>query len=122
MKGLIFFDKVALLFILAAFFTVGIHLGGGRRSEEKSRAEITVAVEKIKGIPSGEILIDGKYGCTLVSYSEKEIIFSCEGLFSEAGFLLSGAKYVSKNQPIKVFSQNSYFEGRIIFISAEPPR
>ncbi len=120
MIKVVFFDKIILFFILAAFFTTGFHIVENKVGEKKYHAEVTVKIEKISGIPSSDILVDGKYGCTLMSFDENEIIFFCDGFLSEAGFLLSGAKYLSKNQPIKAFSGTCYFEGRIIFISPKP--
>ena len=120
MKDITFFDKFILFFIAAACFAVGLHIGENKADEKEYYARLTVNIEKMSGTPIADVLVDGKYDCSLVSFGNGEVVLSCEGFLSEAGFLLSGAKYISKNQPIKAFSGSCYFEGRIISISLEP--
>ena len=102
-------------FILCALFSIGYHVGKDRSVDFKENALITVKLEKIKRTPEENdmVLIDGKYECRLVSIENGELSLLCEGYFNEAGFLFSGCKYISKNQPLKALEEWGYFEGRV---------
>ena len=115
MKRLVFFDAISVMAALALLFTVGFHIGKDDEPYRKIQFEIVIIPEKISGAPLEDkvTMIDGKYECRIKSYGYDRIVISCDGYFSEAGYLLSGAKYVSVNQPISASQSGGYFEGRI---------
>lgn len=120
-KRINLFDAVTLLSIFAMLFSVGLHLGKPKRSEKTLSAEITVNVVKIKLSEIDEdFFIDGKYGCELIGIEGNTLRLLCSGKQREAGFLMSGAKYLSKNQPIEIKSDSSYIYGRITEIALSP--
>ena len=109
------FDKLLLFSLLAALFTVGFHLGKGGETSEKIEFEMLILPVKISGEPSGEAvsLIDGKYECRVLEFGRERIVLLCEGFYTDAGYLLSGAKYVSAGQPLRASQEWGYFEGVI---------
>ena len=148
MKNMRFFDTVLLLTLILLFFTVGFHLGKDNEQLEVKQAYVTLRLEKSKlsevpltegenqgdsdpeasfygtaegdiDISSLKIKIDGKYDCRIVDLREDTLTVCCEGIYTEAGFLTSGAKYLSKNQPLEILGSGAYFYGRIIEIKKE---
>lgn len=115
MKKLLFFDGFCLAALLSLLFTVGFHIGADKSQSEKIKFEIVISPEKISGEPSDNAitLIDGKYECTVKEFRADKIVILCEGYCYDAGYLLSGAKYVSLNQPIKASQPWGYYDGRI---------
>lgn len=115
MRRVVFFDGFCLIAIISLLFTIGFHIGNDEERYEKISFEIVLIPRKISGEPpeSRATLIDGKYECTLKEFGEERIVILCEGYYSEAGFLLRGAKYVSANQPIKASQDWGYYDGRI---------
>ncbi|MBQ9070059.1 MAG: hypothetical protein IJY23_01750 [Clostridia bacterium] len=111
-----FFDKLFFLAFIFMLFALGFHLGKQNDGQEKLEAVVTINLEKSKGSADGSVLIDGKYECITISLDDNRLTLLCEGQMEEAGFLLLGAKYIAKNQPIKVSSDSGYFEGRIVSI------
>lgn len=109
------FDKIIFLTLLSMLFTIGYHIGSVKDTSIKQNAEITLKLDKLKGAPKENelIMIDGKYECFALSFEEDEINLLCQGYYTEAGFLFSGCKYLSKNQPIKASFPSGYLEGRI---------
>lgn len=120
MKKLVFFDTFFFFSILALLFAAGFHIGKDEEPYRKIRFEIVISPEKISGTPTedGITLIDGKYECKIKSFDRTKIVLLCDGYHSDAGYLLSGAKYVSVNQPIKASQPWGYYEGRIYDIYA----
>ena len=148
MKNMRFFDTVSLLALLLIFFTVGVHLGKDKEEASVERVCVSVRLERSKlaevslaesekqndsgpeasfygtaegdiDVSSLKIKIDGKYDCRIVDLREDTLTVSCEGIYTEAGFLTSGAKYLSKNQPLEILGSGAYFYGRIIEIKKE---
>ncbi|MBE6536426.1 MAG: hypothetical protein E7673_00580 [Ruminococcaceae bacterium] len=113
-KRMTFFDAVTLFATVSMLFSIGWHIGKPRKNDVEVSAEITVTLVKAKYNESDkELLIDGKYGCDVIYLSDGEMIICCSGKYREAGFLTSGAKYLSNNQPIEIKGESSYFYGRI---------
>ena len=79
---------------------------------------VTVKVGKISGDAEStkEILIDGKYDCTATVLGDT-VTFVCRGSETESGFLISGAKYIALNQPLRASGEGFYVEGRITDVS-----
>ena len=93
------FNTFCILALLAAFFVLGCHLGEERNENSSTVFTVTLHPEKISGTPgSGAVaLIDGKYECSVEKFEKEEIVLICKGSYTEAGYLLSGAKYLSLN-------------------------
>ncbi len=116
MRGARFFDLFTLFAALSLCFTVGFHVGRDKETAVSERAEVTVALYRAKipdGIADTELKIDGKYECKLLELTEGELTLALFGSHAEGGFLTSGAKYLSKNQPLEVIGTDAYFYGRI---------
>ena len=116
MRRIYFFDLFALFAVLCLCFTVGFHLGSEKETAVSARAEVRVTLYRSKipdEISETELKIDGKYECELLDVSDGELTLAIFGSYSEGGFLTSGAKYLSKNQPLEVLGTNAYFYGRI---------
>ncbi len=109
------FNSFCILSLLAAFFVLGCHLGNESNECTSTVFTVTVHPEKVSGTPdSGAMaLIDGKYECAVEKFEKDEIVLICKGSYTEAGYLLSGAKYLSLNQPVKAIQDWGYFDGRI---------
>lgn len=122
----VFFDVFCVFSLFALLFTVGFHVGNEESSYEKISFTTVIRPDKVSGAPDGDriALIDGKYECTVIEFENDRIVLLCDGYYSEAGYLLSGAKYLSVNQPIKASQSWGYFDGRIcdIRIADMPPR
>ena len=121
MRELCFFDALTFLALLAAFFTVGIHLGKPKVEDTVYQAEITVKLFRSKipdSIEDVDLKIDGKYKCSLSRLEDDSLSLYVDGSCKEAGFLTSGAKYLSKNQPLEILGEGAYFYGRITRIEA----
>lgn len=118
MKKMRFFDTLCLFAILLLLFSIGFHIGEGEAESEASTALVSVRLEKMKlGESTEELLVDGKYKCDMVSLENGILTIRCELKRLEAGFLFSGAKYISKNQPLEILGGGSYFFGRISSIT-----
>lgn len=120
-----FFDVLTLFAVLCLFFTVGFHLGREKETAVSERAEVTVTIYRSKipdEISETELKIDGKYECELLDVSDGELTLALFGSYAEGGFLTSGAKYLSKNQPLEVIGTNTYFYGRITRIEIPAAR
>ncbi len=107
-----------LLFITIAvslLFTIGFNIGKSPKENQTAFAITELKLEKSKGfLEIGETcFIDGKYEATVLFFSKEKLIFKTRGSEEDAGFLMCGAKYISKNQPLKIHSNSGYFEGRI---------
>ena len=122
LNKLVFFDVFCLISIFALLFTVGFHIGDEREDYEKIQFEVVISPEKVSGSPDGELitLVDGKYECIIQEFERDRIVILCDGYYSEAGYLLSGAKYVSVNQPIKASQPWGYYDGRIYDVYRVP--
>lgn len=116
------FDIFVVFFIFALLFTVGFHIGKDEDSAVKGSLYAGVCTKKTVGEPYvGEVCyIDERYPVTAFSVQDGIIVFSCEGDMLEAGFLLDGAKYISENQPVRIFWESGFCEGRIISLGELP--
>ena len=112
------YDIFLFLSTLCLLFTIGFHLGKDKTKELPVYMNVTVEVTKIKGTPtaSAVALIDGRYSTVITDFDDGSVTLICSGSFHEAGFLLGGAKYIAKNQPINATADFGYFEGRITSI------
>ncbi len=110
-----FFDKLFILFILFALFTVGYHIGKERSEDGSVTFALSIAPEEeMNGaFFETEGYIDGKYKIYGVRYEDGVYVFMCDGLIGPLGFLAGGAKYLAKNQPIKIWGEYSLIVGRI---------
>ena len=123
MKKMCFFDTLCLFAVLSLLFSVGFHIGEGEKKIEEGTALVSVRLEKMKlGESTEELLVDGKYECDTVSLENGILTLRCKVKRLEAGFLFSGAKYISKNQPLEIVGGGSYFFGRISSITPEKIR
>ncbi len=113
-RKLRFFDFLSFFGALCLLFTVGFHLGLGKREKASESLLVSLRLETASvNNEDGELLIDGKYGCSVVGISDGVLFFECSGVRTEAGFLLSGAKYICKNQPLEMVGDRGRFYGRI---------
>ena len=121
MKKISFFDAFIIFSLLSLFFVIGCHLGKNNDRYAACEFILTVIPEKTYGTPNEDMkaLIDGKYECTVLEYRADKIVLLCSGYYSDAGYLLSGAKYISLNQPIKASQPWGYFDGKIHAIGTE---
>ena len=119
-KKPVFFDTVCILAIFSMLFSIGFHIGKDKKHNERHTFVISIDSEKISGSPDeiSEVKIDGKYPCKFISISNNTMTLSSFGLVLDAGYLLCGAKYISKNQPIVATADWGFFEGRIVDIKA----
>ena len=119
MKKVLSFDSLILFFLIAAFFTVGYHLGGGSDSEvsESILLELSLSVSRGDINGSGTPKIDGRSDATVIFLDENEAHLITKAKRTRAGWLLPSGKYVSENQPIKFYSDTVYIEGRIKSLS-----
>ena len=115
------FDKLAFLLLLAILFSLGIHIGKSSNDTRDTSLIITLSLERHWGEPytDEEIFIDGKYPTRLISYDGEIITVRTEGRLLEPGYLINGAKYLSPNQPLKIYRDIAGFEGRILAIREE---
>ena len=115
MRRIYSFDLICLFFVLAAFFTVGLHLGGDKdaSSYETILIELSLTVNKGKISEGDAPRIDGRCEADLVFLNESKAEIRVEAQRTSAGWLLSSGKYVSENQPLKFYSDTFYIEGRI---------
>ena len=115
-KRMCFFDTVCTVALICLLFTIGFHIGKEKEKQVPGHVLINVSVERFKDERNlNNVMIDGKYECQIVSFDGKSLKLICRGEYTEAGFLASGAKYLSKNQPIEIVG-DSYFFGRITSI------
>ena len=112
------YDIIYPIFIILLLFTVGLHIGKSEEAIVTEEKHITVSISKTKGIPicAAEVRIDGKYTAKLISANEKTLTILITGEELEAGFFAFRAKYICLNQPIVLFAEWGYAEGRIIAI------
>ena len=110
------FNIFCFITVLLLLFTVGYQIGRERIPEERISVIVRIGAEKISGepLPSSSGFVDEKYEVQLMSREDRDVYILCEGSLTEAGFLLSGAKYLSANQPINLYGENFGVEGRII--------
>ena len=120
MKKVRFFDTLCLFAILSLLFSVGFHIGKNEEDTARGTVLVSVSLQKMKlGDSIDELLVDGRYECETVSLENNVLTIRCEGMKTDAGFLFSGAKYISKNQPLEILGGGSYFYGRIKSITPE---
>ena len=120
MKKVRFFDLFCIFTALMLLFTVGFHIGFKEDDDALWEAIISIRIEKSKlSDISDEVMIDGRYDCEIISLDDGILTLRCEGKYSEAGFLASGAKYLSENQPLEIIGGANYFFGRIASIDKE---
>ena len=114
-----FFDVLSILFFLSAMFVIGYHFGNDKSDYAQKEFTLTILPEKISGSPDDSYTakIDGKYECSVIEFGEEKIILSCQGYYSDSGYMLLGAKYVSPNQPISAIQSWGYFNGKIYEIT-----
>ncbi len=100
---------------MSFFFTVSFNMASADEIIKEETMTIEVKLEKFKGSAKiGEdCFIDGKIKASITAFSGERISFDCRGSIEKAGFLMAGSKYISKNQPIKIHTNSSYFEGRV---------
>ena len=114
MKKLHFFDAVCIFTAIALCFTVGFHIGRDKEKSTETNALVTIKLEKVKLSDNPALLlIDGKYECDSVNIDGSMLTLRCRVKELEAGFLFSGTKYISVNQPIEILGRESYLYGRI---------
>ena len=122
MKKLRSFDTVCLLALFSLLFSIGFHIGGGEKEHPNGTALVSLALEKTKiGESIDNLRVDGRHECETVSLDNDILTLRCKGKLTDAGFLFSGAKYISKNQPLEILGDGSYFYGRIISLTHESP-
>lgn len=115
------FDILTTFFLLAMIFTLGFHSAKGRSEIKKETLTANVSLEKIVGKPRVDEIcyIDERYPLTATEIKDTVIVFTCSGNVTEAGFLLDGAKYLSENQPVRIFWESGFCEGRILTLGDE---
>ena len=120
MKTINRFDALALLILLAALFTVGIHIAS-RGTDEPIEHTVNIMIAASgDGVAAGcEALIDGKLSATVTAAEAEYITLTCRGKLCEAGVLIGGTKYLALNQPIKAKCTEKFVEGRIIRLVIE---
>lgn len=119
MKKICFFDLITLAAALCVCFAIGFHIGRDEEAAVPVCVEVTLKLYKSKipdSISDTELKIDGKYDCELLSLDGEAMSIALYGSYQDAGFLISGAKYLSENQPLEIIGKNTYFYGRILHI------
>ena len=114
------FDIFCIFVLFSILFAIGTHIGKPRYIASEDRIFISVEIEKSKGDISqcSDILIDGKIKTEDCFFEENILYLEALCKITEAGYFLCGGKYISINQPIKLFWQEGYMEGRISDISS----
>ena len=109
------FDKLFFIFLLAALFTVGLHIGGEKSGAETVSFTAEVSYEKLSGDPcdEGGLMVDGRLPVQVTGFDGEYFYITMDGYLTEAGFLLCGAKYLSANQPVFIYGEVSGIEGKI---------
>lgn len=119
-KKINLFDLLCLFGVLSLLFTVGFHVGLGKRETKTESVLISLGLQKEKLLdPEARVMIDGKYECDIIACADGTLTVECSGEYREPGFLLSGAKYLSKNQPLEIVGGGNYFYGRILEITKQ---
>lgn len=109
-----------LLLVLAFLFTLGFHLGTPAEPSRRGEVILTVSVIRRWGEPFSKegLMIDGKYETELLDYEKNNARLMIAAELYSPGYLVGGAKYLSPNQPVKVYRDGAGFEGRIIQIES----
>ena len=111
------YNLLLSLFLLCALFTIVCHL---YKTEDAvpAYAEIRIRSTSVKNSPEydGELALDSRYKPLVFYKSEGEYIMLAQGKITDAGFLISGEKYLSLNQKVSLRGEYSYLEGRIISV------
>ena len=104
-----FFDGFLILFTLLALFTVGFHLGYGKEHEEGVTFLIYAEAENGSkfAFAESEGYIDGRFLVYGIEEDNGSYRFKCDGRIGPLGFLAGGAKYLAKNQPVKILGEYS---------------
>ncbi len=112
------YDTASLIIVLSMLFTIGFHIGNDEPASSTEEVYVEISLERFKGVPGEREIcfVDGKYEAVIIGFSQGTITLLCKGTFEEAGFLMCGAKYIGKNQPMKIHTEHGYFEGRIMKI------
>ena len=119
-------DLLLFSLLLCLLFVIGHHIGAPDRQEQisflLSMSEYGNLREDDAYPPSalreGQVLaVDGKWEITYIGCSGGLYQFFCRGYLTPSGFLLSGAKYLSENQPITVTAKELCFRGKIMRLS-----
>ena len=112
------FDILSLASVFSLVLTIGFHIAKPKNTANKAELEISVEASKICGnISVGDMLfVDEKYEVLLIGFDGNNLIFSCKGIITDAGFLLCGAKYLSANQPINIYAKNKGVIGVVSYI------
>ena len=115
------FDKLIFIIALALLFSLGIHIGRPRRNTAGGSVLFTVSVTKSWGSPSSaeNLGVDGRIRARLLFYDGQTARFAADGDLLEAGFLIGGAKYISPNQPIRIYGETAGIEGIISSVCSE---
>ena len=109
-----------LVLVLAFLFTLGFHLGTPAEPTRRGEVILTVSVIRRWGEPFSEegLMIDGKYETELLDYEKNSVRLIIAAELYSPGYLVGGAKYLSPNQPVKIYRDGAGFEGRIVKIES----
>ena len=112
------FDAFVFIWLLAALFCIGVHIGKGAEQETHTTCAITLFLtEEMGEIAVGDkLFIDSVIESTVLEYDRQTLTIALQGVMREAGFLAGGAKYISLNQPIKLSNSSVYAKGRVSLI------
>lgn len=117
MKKRNLYDVLLLTFVFTAAYLLGIHSAMPRESDRTETVSVAVRIYDDTHISAGTVCYDSS-GTEMraISVTEDNVIFSCTGIFYDAGFLSSGGKYLCDNQPISLKIGGEEVAGRIILI------
>lgn len=125
-QGVKIHDLLLFSLLLCLLFVIGQDLGAPDREEE---VDYLLALEEYGDLPGDtslplwelslgqELSVDGKWKISYLGASGGLYYFACRGYLTPSGFLLSGAKYLSENQPITVTVEELSFRGKIMLLS-----
>ena len=116
------YNALIYLFVFTLAYILGIHSATPKGRDEKEYVTVSARLKGDAALPreSDVCYIDKVTRLTVISaeeYGEFHLVtFLCEGKFYPAGFLSSGGKFLTVNQPISAVFQDGTRTGRIISI------
>lgn len=117
------YNVLLYLFIFSFAYILGIHSAMPRYEKSNEYVTVTARLKAVGDAPpekDGICRLDRDTEMKVISSvregEEDLVTFLCEGKFFAAGFLSSGGKYLSANQPISPIFDSGVREGRIISI------
>ena len=101
-RHLKFYDILVAFFLLAAAFSVILHLSLPEDDDTRAKVLFEAELLHLDGeLRAGDVCrADGRFEMTVEKIDGGTLTFACRGAYYPAGFLLDGGKYLTENQPL----------------------